>query len=118
MLGSGARIAIVSPALTPWLQGQAKRKNIAWAPRAFRSDDLRRVAFVVTCTDDARVNARVKRLADAKEILCTRADSGRDSSLTFGAALARGRIVIGVHSDRAGAKVVKRFRDALARRLA
>lgn len=74
LIAAGAQVHLVSPAVTPSIEGLAGAGEIVWHERGFRDDDLRGVWYVMAATDDPRVNARVSELAEQQRLFCVRAD--------------------------------------------
>jgi uroporphyrin-III C-methyltransferase/precorrin-2 dehydrogenase/sirohydrochlorin ferrochelatase len=65
---------VVSPQVTPSIEGLAGAGELAWHRRAFEESDLDETWYVVGATDDAEVNERVSAAAEARRIFCVRAD--------------------------------------------
>jgi len=76
LLAAGARVVLVSPAVTPAIEGQVLAGELAWVRRGFRDDDLDDTWYVIAATDDPAVNEQVSAAAEAARIFCVRADDG------------------------------------------
>src|SRR3954447_15982208 len=88
LLASGADVVVVSPEVTPAIEGQVLAREVTWVARGFRDDDLVETWYVIAATDDARVNAQVSAAAaprvaaggwgaaEAGRVFCVRADDG------------------------------------------
>jgi uroporphyrin-III C-methyltransferase/precorrin-2 dehydrogenase/sirohydrochlorin ferrochelatase len=74
LIAAGADVHLVSPAVTPAIEGLAGADEITWHERGFEDDDLDGVWYVMAATDVAAVNARVSELAEARRLFCVRAD--------------------------------------------
>ncbi len=74
LVAAGARVALVSPAVTPALEGMADAGEVEWARRGFESGDLDDTWYVVAATSVPEVNARVCAVAEERRIFCVRAD--------------------------------------------
>lgn len=78
LLAAGAEVVLVSPRLTPALEGMAG--EVTWVARGFEDADLEEAWYVVAATDDPAVNEQVGRAAEARRIFCVRSDDGREAS--------------------------------------
>lgn len=74
LLAAGARVVVVSPSVTPAVEGQVLAGEIAWLDRAFEDGDLEDCWYVIAATDDAVANERVCKVAEASRIFCVRSD--------------------------------------------
>lgn len=75
LLAAGADVLLVSPEVTPALEGLAG--ELTWAPRPFEDADVDDAWYVLAATDDSAVNARVAELAERARVFCVRADDAR-----------------------------------------
>lgn len=93
LMGAGADVLVVSPDVTPAIQGMVEAGELGWAERAFVDADLDDAWYVVAATDDDAVNEQVSAAAEARRIFCVRSDdasratawtpaSGRSSGVT------------------------------------
>ncbi len=93
LLASGAVITVVSPHLTPSLEGLAGAGEVSWEARRFVPTDLDEAWYVVAATQVAEVNEAVSAAAEERRIFCVRADdalaatawtpaSGREAGVT------------------------------------
>lgn len=78
LIAAGARVAVVSPVLTPALEGMTA--ELTWIPRAFEPADLDGAWYAVAATDDRSVNEVVVAAADERRIFCARADDAASGS--------------------------------------
>jgi uroporphyrin-III C-methyltransferase / precorrin-2 dehydrogenase / sirohydrochlorin ferrochelatase len=74
LIAAGAEVHVVSPAVTPAIEGLVGSGEVAWAERGFRDDDLVDAWYVIAATDDAEVNQAVSAGAEARRIFCVRSD--------------------------------------------
>src|SRR3954471_8488045 len=80
LLASGADVVVVSPEVTPAIEGQVLAREVTWLARGFRDDDLVETWYVIAATDDARVNAQVSAAAEAGRVFCVRSDDGTSAT--------------------------------------
>lgn len=88
LLAAGADVHLVSPAVTPSIEGLAAAGEVSWHERGFRDADLEGVWYVMAATDDAAVNARISVLAEQQRVWCVRADDA-DAATAFTPAVGR-----------------------------
>ena len=74
LITSGAELYVVSPVVTPAIEGLVGSGEITWIERGFEDDDLRDAWYVMAATDDRAVNQRISELAEQQRIFCVRAD--------------------------------------------
>jgi uroporphyrin-III C-methyltransferase/precorrin-2 dehydrogenase/sirohydrochlorin ferrochelatase len=74
LIASGAVLHVVSPEVTPSIEGLAGSGEIAWVHRRFEDADLDGAWYVMAATDDPAVNQHVAELSEAQRIFCVRAD--------------------------------------------
>jgi len=72
LLSAGARVTIVSPSLTPALQGLADR--LVWVQRRFRPSDVDDAWLVHVAVDDPAAAAEVSAACEERRVFCVRAD--------------------------------------------
>ena len=76
LLTAGADVHLVSPVVTPALEGLALGGEISWHEREFEPADVDGAWYVVAATDRREVNERVSAAAELQRIFCVRADDG------------------------------------------
>ena len=74
LLAAGARVTVVSPDVTPAIEGLSAGAEIEWQRRGFRAGDLSGAWYALALSDDAEVNAAVVAEADAQQTFCVRGD--------------------------------------------
>jgi len=74
LVASGAQVVVVSPTLTPALEGIAATGEIEWREKTFEDADLDDAWYVVAVTDDPDANESVSRAAEARHTFCVRSD--------------------------------------------
>jgi uroporphyrin-III C-methyltransferase / precorrin-2 dehydrogenase / sirohydrochlorin ferrochelatase len=74
LLAAGARVVVVSPSVTPAIEGQALTGEVSWVERGFEDADLEECWYAIAATDDAEVNERVCKAAEAARVFCVRSD--------------------------------------------
>ncbi|GAA1272477.1 uroporphyrinogen-III C-methyltransferase [Saccharothrix xinjiangensis] len=74
LVAAGARVEVVSPEVTPAVQGVVDGGEATWQAREYADGDLDDAWYVLACTSDPAVNARVAADAEARRVFCVRAD--------------------------------------------
>lgn len=100
LIAAGARVVVVSPEVTPAIEGLVG--EIAWEARPFEASDLDDAWYAVAATDDPAVNDAVSAAAEQRRIFCVRSD---DAALATAWTPAVGRaadLVIAVHDGGGG----------------
>ncbi len=88
LLASGADVHLVSPAVTPAIEGLAAAGEVTWHERGFHDADLDGAWYVMAATDAPDVNARISVLAEEQRVWCVRADDA-DAATAFTPAVGR-----------------------------
>ncbi|RYC13691.1 uroporphyrinogen-III C-methyltransferase [Nocardioides zhouii] len=97
-LAAGAEVTLVSPEVTPALEGLAGELTLHL--RDFTETDLDGAWYVVAVTDDPAVNARVAAAAESRHTFCVRADDALGGSAWTPAVGHHGSVTIGVLGNR------------------
>jgi uroporphyrin-III C-methyltransferase/precorrin-2 dehydrogenase/sirohydrochlorin ferrochelatase len=80
LLAAGARVVVVSPRLTPAIEGQVLAGEVTWVERGFADEDLVDTWYVIAATDDPAVNEQVGKAAESERIFCVRSDDGTSAT--------------------------------------
>lgn len=97
-LAAGAEVTLVSPEVTPALEGLAGELTLHL--RDFAETDLDGAWYVVAVTDDPAVNARVAAAAESRHTFCVRADDALGGSAWTPAVGHHGSVTVGVLGNR------------------
>ncbi|KRE92641.1 siroheme synthase [Nocardioides sp. Soil774] len=97
-LAAGARVTVVSPEVTPAIEGLAGELTLVL--REFDEPDVDGAWYVVAATDDPDVNARVAAAAEARHTFCVRADDARGGTAWTPAVGHHGSVTVGVLGNR------------------
>jgi uroporphyrin-III C-methyltransferase/precorrin-2 dehydrogenase/sirohydrochlorin ferrochelatase len=74
LIAAGAEVYVVSPEVTPAIEGLVGAGEVEWAERGYRDDDLDGAWYVIAATDDPAVNESVSSGAETRRIFCVRSD--------------------------------------------
>ncbi len=78
LIAAGADVVVVSPHVTPAIEGMAAEITLQLRPYA--AGDLAEAWYVIAATDDRGVNQAVSREAEERRVFCVRADDGREAT--------------------------------------
>ena len=80
LLAAGAVVEVVSPAVTPAIEGLVGSGEVTWHERGFESADLDDAWYVIAATDVRAVNEEVSRAAEERRVFCVRSDDATRAS--------------------------------------
>jgi uroporphyrin-III C-methyltransferase/precorrin-2 dehydrogenase/sirohydrochlorin ferrochelatase len=80
LLAAGARVVVVSPHVSPAIEGLVRAGEVDWVERGFAESDLADTWYVIAATADTAVNEQVGKAAEAARIFCVRADDGTSAT--------------------------------------
>jgi uroporphyrin-III C-methyltransferase/precorrin-2 dehydrogenase/sirohydrochlorin ferrochelatase len=96
LVSSGARVELVSPAVTPSVQTLADSGAVVWHRRPYAPGDLDGAWYVLCCTSSPEVNAEVSAAAERLRVFCVRADAGSAGSAVTPATGDHAGLLVGV----------------------
>jgi uroporphyrin-III C-methyltransferase/precorrin-2 dehydrogenase/sirohydrochlorin ferrochelatase len=113
LLAAGARVDVVSPALTPALHAYAAAGRLTWQERRFVASDVDGAWLVQVAVDDPAAAAEVSVAADERGVFCVRADD-RTAATAWTPAVARHDEVTVAVTDGGDRKRARAVRDLIA----
>ncbi|HEU4946426.1 MAG TPA: uroporphyrinogen-III C-methyltransferase [Kribbella sp.] len=96
LLETGAQIDLISPAITPTIEGLLNNPALRWIERGYADGDLADAWYVVVATDDASVNDQVSVEAEARQIFCVRSDDRSRATAWTPASGQHDQVTVGV----------------------
>jgi siroheme synthase-like protein len=114
LVRAGARVTVVSPAVTGELAEQIQAGRIGWRKEPFREEHLEGTLLVVAATDDEAVNTAVVRAAAQAGALVCDASSAARSQVIFGALLEGEGFTVAVFTGGSDPARAGRVRDRIA----
>ncbi len=78
LLAVGAEVVLISPVVTPALEGIAG--ELTWRRRVYAAGDLEGAWYVIACTDVTAVNRAVGAEAESARVFCVRADDATEAT--------------------------------------
>ncbi|MBM4272979.1 MAG: bifunctional precorrin-2 dehydrogenase/sirohydrochlorin ferrochelatase [Deltaproteobacteria bacterium] len=116
LLTAGAKVTVVSQALTPTLAKLASQGQIRYLEGGFTPKHLEGMVLVIGATDDPRVNARVSAEAQARGIWVNIADAPELCTFIVPAQVRRGDLTVAISTGGASPALARRLREDLERR--
>jgi precorrin-2 dehydrogenase/sirohydrochlorin ferrochelatase len=113
LVAAGARVTVVSPALTPELAALADRGAIRYLPADFTEAQVEGMALVMAATDDPEVNARVSAAAQARAIWVNVADEPEYCTFIVPAQVRRGDLTLAISTGGASPALARQLREEL-----
>lgn len=74
LIAVGADVHVVSPEVTPAIEGFVGSGEVTWHERPFVDADLADAWYVIAVTDDRAVNDHISTLCEAQRTFCVRSD--------------------------------------------
>ncbi len=76
LIAAGADVHVVSPEVTPAIEGLVGSGEVTWHERPFAAADLDDTWYCIAATADRAVNESVSAAAEERRVFCVRADDG------------------------------------------
>lgn len=114
LVEAGARVRIVSPALTVSLSELADAGTLDWRQGVFAESDLDGVWLVISATDDQTVNETVAQTAAQRNLLCNVVDQPSLCNFITPALVTRGRLQISISTGGGSPSVAQRVKREIA----
>jgi precorrin-2 dehydrogenase/sirohydrochlorin ferrochelatase len=115
LLASGARVTVVSPALTKKLSYLAQAGAIRHRRRRWRPEDLKASFLIMAATNDRTANAEVTRRVDSNSRLINVVDDPSRCNVITPAVITRGDLIIAVSTSGKSPALARRIRQELER---
>ncbi len=112
----GARVQVISPAITPGLKAMADKKRIIFKRRKVNLKDLDGAYLVIAATADRLTNSKVSSYCRRKNILVNIVDSPEECSFILPSIVRRGALTISISTDGISPALSKKIRQDLEKR--
>jgi siroheme synthase-like protein len=113
LLAAGARVRVISPAITPTFAEWVRECKIEWLPKVFESGDLMGAYLAIAATSAPGVNDVVFREAEARGVLCNAVDDIEHCHFYYGSIVQRGDLQIAVSTNGKSPALAQRLRQEL-----
>lgn len=100
LIAAGARVEVVSPEVTPAIEGLVGSGEVRWTARGFEAGDLTGAWYVIAATDQPDVNGHVSEVAESLHTFCVRSDDATEASAWTPAVGRHGEVTVAVLGDR------------------
>jgi precorrin-2 dehydrogenase/sirohydrochlorin ferrochelatase len=108
LLAAGARLTVVSPALTPRLREEKDKGRLRHVERAFRPGDLKGAFLVIAATDDEKVNRAV---AGRKDLLVNVVDRPEHCNFIVPSSVRRGPLTVAISTSGTSPAMARAIRE-------
>jgi uroporphyrin-III C-methyltransferase/precorrin-2 dehydrogenase/sirohydrochlorin ferrochelatase len=98
LIAAGANVTVVSPEVTPALEGMGGEIDLVL--RRFEPEDLDGAWYAIAATDDHAANSLVSEAAEERRIFCVRSDDATEATAWTPAVGRHGTATIGVLGNR------------------
>src|SRR5690242_9983291 len=98
LLATGARVLLVSPEVTPSIEGLLG--ELEWRARSFEPAGLDGARYALAATDVPEVNEQVLAASEERRIFCVRSDDAREASAWTPATGRHGGLTVAVLANR------------------
>lgn len=112
LLGTGARVSVISPVVTVELRRLASQGVIDWKEKLFSPDDMKDAFLIFAATNDRELNQFIRNSAGVHQLV-TIADDPDESDFHVPAHFHRGRLSIAVSTGGASPTLASRIRAEL-----
>jgi precorrin-2 dehydrogenase / sirohydrochlorin ferrochelatase len=99
LLEAGARVRVISPALTDQLVLFAKKKKISWVKNTVKPGDIEKADIIIAATSDRGVNKKVSALSRKSGKLVNVVDDKASSDFISPAVFKKQKAIIAVYTD-------------------
>ena len=113
LVAAGARLRVVAPHATRYIERLARSKKIAWQRREFAAGDLEGALLVVAATNSPSTHAKIYREARRRSILCNVVDVPRECDFYYPAVVRRGSLQIAISTSGQSPALAQRLRRNL-----
>ncbi|MCB0090204.1 MAG: bifunctional precorrin-2 dehydrogenase/sirohydrochlorin ferrochelatase [Caldilineaceae bacterium] len=111
LLACDATVTVISPTLTPTLQGWAEEGRFTWLDRAYEVGDLRGAFLVIAERADADANARIWAEAESAGALVNVMDDVAHCNFVAGSVVRQGPLTISISTSGAAPTLAVRLRQ-------
>lgn len=112
VLGTGARVHVISPEVTEELRRLVSEGKIVWLQKSFSEDDIKEAFMIFAATNDEELNRLVKYSASEHQLV-TVADDPEGSDFHVPSHLQRGRLSIAISTGGASPTLAGKIRKQL-----
>jgi len=112
--GSGARISVISPEVTPALQVSARSGDLEWHAREYQPGDLEGAFLSIAATNQRDVNQRIFQEATQLGVLLNVVDQPDQCSFIAPSIVKRGEVTLAISTGGSSPALARKLREALS----
>jgi precorrin-2 dehydrogenase len=113
LLEAGASVQVVAPEAVRQVQKWAGEGAVHWKTRLFEPRDLDGIFLVIVATSSRKVNEKVFREAQAKDVLCNAVDDPEHCDFYYPAVVKRGDLQIAISTSGRSPALAQRLKREL-----
>src|SRR5260370_19363811 len=113
LLAAGARVRVISPAISPALAERVRDRKIEWLAKVFEPGCLSGAHLVIAATSALGVNEAAFREAEARGIFCNAVDDIEHCHFYYGSVVQRGDLQIVISTNGKSPALAQRLRQEL-----
>jgi precorrin-2 dehydrogenase / sirohydrochlorin ferrochelatase len=117
LLKAGARVTVISPALTVPLSRLRDKKKIAHLSRSYRKKDLKGALLAIAATNDRAINERVFREATAERIPVNVVDDPAHSSFIVPSIVEKKDLLVAISTSGRSPALARLLRQKLEKEI-
>jgi precorrin-2 dehydrogenase/sirohydrochlorin ferrochelatase len=118
LLDSGAKVVVIAPEATPWVQDLAATGKLQWRNRPFAGGDLGHAFLAVAATGSPETDETVFQECRRLGVLCNAVDDPPYCDFFYGAVVRRGPLQIAISTGGASPALAARLRRELEEQFA
>jgi precorrin-2 dehydrogenase / sirohydrochlorin ferrochelatase len=115
LLRNGARVVVIAPRATAWIQSQARAGKLSWQQRKFSAGDVAGAFLVIAATNSNSTNEAVFRACTVQGVLCNVVDDPERCDFFYPAVVRRGPLQIAISTSGRSPALARRLRIELER---
>lgn len=113
LLECGARVGLISPEATPFLQELARQEKIEWIHKEYEPGDLKDAFLAIAATDDPRVSREISWEAERSKVLLNVVDVTKYCMFIAPAIVRQGDITLAISTGGSSPALARRLREEL-----
>lgn len=108
-----ANVKLIAPSVLNEIKILRYHPNFTIEERAFREADVHGIQLIIIATENAILNAEIKALATAKNILANVADTPAICDFYLGSIVQKGNLKLGISTNGKSPTIAKRIKEVL-----
>ena len=112
--GTGARISIISPEVTPALQARSQSGELEWHAREYQPGDLEGAFLGIAATNLPQVNRRISQEAERLGVMLNVVDDPAQCTFIAPSIVQRGPVTLAISTGGASPALARKLREALS----